>query len=86
MLDFIRMACAVPKVQVGNIEKNVEEICRYIRTGEPMDKAGAYGIQGGAGLFIEKIAGDYYNVVGLPICKLSQVLQEIAPALMEETK
>ena len=63
-----------------------EEIHRYIRTGEPMDKAGAYGIQGGAGLFVEKIAGDYYNVVGLPICKLSQVLQEIAPALMEETK
>lgn len=63
-----------------------EEIRRYIRTGEPMDKAGAYGIQGGAGLFVEKIVGDYCNVVGLPICRLSQLLQEIAPELMEEAK
>ena len=46
-----------------------------------MDKAGAYGIQSGASLFVEKIVGDYYNVVGLPVCHLSQVLKEF----MEET-
>lgn len=61
------------------------EIRRYIATKEPMDKAGSYGIQGGAGLFVEKIEGDYYNVVGLPVCRLSQVLQELAPSLMEDT-
>ena len=58
------------------------EIRRYIATGEPMDKAGAYGIQGGAALFCEKMAGDYYNVMGLPVCRLGQVLKELAPQIM----
>ncbi len=51
------------------------EILAYIATGEPMDKAGAYGIQGGAALFAEKMVGDYYNVLGLPVCKLYQILR-----------
>ena len=50
------------------------EIRRYIETGEPMDKAGAYGIQGKAALFVEAIEGDYYNVVGLPLCRLGRML------------
>lgn len=61
-----------------------KEILRYVRSGEPMDKAGAYGIQGGGALFCEKMAGDYYNVMGLPVCRLGQVLKELAPDLMEE--
>jgi septum formation protein len=61
-----------------------EEIFSYIRTGEPMDKAGAYGIQGGAALFVEKITGDYYNVMGLPVCRLGQILKSLVPELMEE--
>lgn len=63
-----------------------KEILSYIRTGEPMDKAGAYGIQGGAALFAEKIAGDYFNVVGLPVCRLGQLLRELAPEIMEEVQ
>lgn len=62
------------------------EIRRYIATGEPMDKAGSYGIQGGAALFAEKIHGDYYNVVGLPVCRLLRMLRELAPDIMEETE
>ncbi len=57
------------------------EIDTYIATGEPMDKAGAYGIQGGAALFCEKLHGDYYNVMGLPVCRLGLMLKSIAPEL-----
>lgn len=58
-----------------------KEITDYVATGEPMDKAGAYGIQGGAALFAEKMVGDYYNVMGLPVCRLWQMLKILAPEL-----
>ena len=63
-------------------ELSDREIDRYVATGEPMDKAGAYGIQGGAALFCTRMVGDYYNVMGLPVCRLGLVLREMAPELM----
>ncbi len=54
-----------------------EEINSYIKTGEPFDKAGAYGIQGAASLFVEELKGCYYSVVGLPVNKLYFMLREM---------
>ena len=67
-------------------ELSDREINAYIATNEPMDKAGSYGIQGGAALFAERLVGDYYNVMGLPVCRLSQLLGELVPEIMEECK
>ena len=63
------------------LEKEIE---KYVASGEPMDKAGAYGIQGGAALFCERMVGDYYNVMGLPVCRLGETLKQMAPEVMEE--
>jgi len=60
------------EVQFRELEP--EEIDCYIATGEPMDKAGAYGVQGYGALLVEGIRGDYYNVMGLPVYRLGQVL------------
>ncbi|MBQ7231317.1 MAG: septum formation protein Maf [Oscillospiraceae bacterium] len=58
-------------------ELHPEEIRAYIASGEPMDKAGAYGIQGGAALFADEMVGDYYNVMGLPVCRLAVILRSL---------
>ena len=61
-----------------------KEIHAYVATGEPMDKAGSYGIQGGAALFCSHMVGDYYNVLGLPVCRLGETLRRMAPDMMGE--
>ncbi|WP_335869190.1 Maf family protein [Bacillus sp. 2205SS5-2] len=64
------------KTMVTFWELSDEEIHRYIRSGEPFDKAGSYGIQGLGAVFVKSIQGDYYTVVGLPISKVYHELKE----------
>lgn len=66
---------ALTRTQVTFYPLQEQEIARYIATGEPMDKAGAYGIQGVGALLVQEIVGDYYSVMGLPIAKLARMLQ-----------
>ncbi|MBR3971551.1 MAG: septum formation inhibitor Maf [Ruminococcus sp.] len=62
------------ETRVQFYELSDEEIYSYIETGEPMDKAGGYGIQGKGALFVKEIKGDYFNVVGLPVARLYREL------------
>lgn len=59
-----------------------EDISAYVATGEPMDKAGAYGIQGIGSLFVEGITGDFFNVMGLPLCRLALMLKKLEVSLL----
>ena len=61
---------------------SAREIEAYIATGEPMDKAGAYGAQGRAAVFVEGITGDFFNVMGLPLCRLGKMLAKLGVELI----
>ena len=62
------------------------EIRHYVSTGDPMDKAGAYGVQGLAALFVSGIQGDYFNVMGLPLCLLGGMLADFGVDLYGEAE
>lgn len=73
---------ALERTQVSFIKLSRDEINNYIKTGEPFDKAGAYGIQGIGAMFVKGINGDFYNVIGLPVCALSRILKEFGIDLL----
>ncbi len=58
------------------------EVEAYVDTGEPMDKAGAYAAQGKASLFVSGISGDFFNVMGLPVCRLGRMLDQVGVKLI----
>ena len=63
-----------------------EEIRRYADSGDPLDKAGAYGIQSGACIFVRAIRGDYFNVVGLPVCRVAEELKALRNGHVTQAK
>lgn len=85
VMTGIALYDAATKREVADYDKTLvrfaqmteREIDWYVRSGEPMDKAGAYGIQGLAGLFVDEIAGNYYNVVGLPLPLLYRLARRL---------
>ena len=88
-MTVVRGEEAVTVTEVTDIhfrELSDNEIRAYIATGEPMDKAGAYGIQGGAALFATHLNGDYYNVMGLPVCRLTSLLRSFGLCILGESK
>lgn len=75
--------CFFEKTDVCMYPLKAEEIDRYIQSGDPMDKAGSYGIQGRFAIHIKEIRGDYNNVVGLPVARLYQELQKLGVSIWE---
>ena len=71
--ERIEHRTSISEVRFRTLE--TEEIHRYVLTGEPMDKAGAYGIQGRAGTFVEEIRGSFSGIVGLPLCETTLLLR-----------
>jgi septum formation protein len=72
-------AIAVARLSISDVRfrpLSAEEIRRYVQSGEPMDKAGAYGIQGRAAMFIEDIKGSHSGIVGLPLCETAMLLRD----------
>ena len=76
LCKMIRQTTFVEETKVSMYPMTEEEIAWYVSTKEPMDKAGAYGIQGLCARFVEKIQGDYNNVVGLPVGRIYQKLKK----------
>ena len=71
----IESLLSVSEVRFGELDD--DEIRRYVASGEPMDKAGAYGIQGRAGMFVAHLAGSYTGVMGLPVCETGELLKKL---------
>lgn len=78
--DDVISECEISQVHFRNISQT--EIAAYVATGEPLDKAGSYGAQGKGALFVSGIEGDFFNVMGLPLCRLDSMLKKLGYELI----
>lgn len=79
--DGKKTVCETVTTTVTMRKISEKEICGYVESGECLDKAGAYALQGKAGAFVESIVGDCFNVIGLPLCRTCEVLSEFGISL-----
>ncbi|MBE6819986.1 MAG: septum formation inhibitor Maf [Ruminococcaceae bacterium] len=83
VITGVCLACGDKKTTFAQVSKvkfydlTADEINAYVETGEPMDKAGAYGIQGKGCVLVEKIEGDYFNIVGLPVARVMKEISKL---------
>ena len=90
VMTGVTVACGDRKETVTEITEvtfrplSETEIDTYVATGDPMDKAGSYGVQGLAAAFVEKLNGDYFNVMGLPLCRLGKMLRQFHVTVLGE--
>lgn len=82
VMRFGRMISEVEETKVSFRLLTEAEIGAYVDTAEPMDKAGAYAAQGKASLFVSGISGDFFNVMGLPLCRLGRMLNKVGVKLL----
>lgn len=82
--NILKTHVETTRVKMGNPSDSL--LGWYVETGEPMDKAGAYAVQGRGALLIEKVEGCFFNVVGLPLYQVYLLLKSVAPALLPESQ
>lgn len=83
-IALLKGGCCVTSTETTDVYFRVipdQEILAYVSSGEPMDKAGAYAAQGRGAVFVERIEGDFFNVMGLPLCRLFVMLRDFGVSL-----
>jgi septum formation protein len=83
-LDSMQEISESESTNVWMAKISQEQISAYVRTGEPLDKAGAFAAQGKGAVLVEKVEGDFFNAVGLPLFRLGQILERLGVSVFEE--
>ena len=84
-LDSAQEISESESTDVWMSEMDDEQILAYVRTGEPLDKAGAFAAQGKGAVLIERIEGDFFNAVGLPLFRLGKILEKLGVSVFDES-